>query len=182
MIGAVESEVNYHLLDHQELLRVRSERAFEHLQRSIVADPDLRTRWAKAFDSKEPDCERLGAVHLLWHGIWAFKVDAVGGRTDLVFQEPIDDLSRVDRAADGLVLTEWKLARGAPEASQGFEEARKKAQRYASGALAGIELRSHRCAVVVTESRVNEPDDVRAGGIVYRHVNIAVAPKPPSRA
>src|ERR1700722_9028346 len=35
-------------------------------------------------------CERLGAVHLLWHGIFAFKVDGSGARTDLIAPEQPD--------------------------------------------------------------------------------------------
>jgi hypothetical protein len=112
-VAALESEVSYLLSDHQSSIRSRTERAFEHIQRSIVVDEALRNRWQAAFDEGEVRCEMLGAVHLLSHGIWAFKVDAKGARTDLVYQEPLLDLKPATRAAEGLVLTEWKkLARG----------------------------------------------------------------------
>ena len=60
------------------------ERAFIHLQRTIVVDHDIRKKWKSAFNTGEIACERLGAVHLLSHGIWAFKADALGERTDLI--------------------------------------------------------------------------------------------------
>jgi hypothetical protein len=107
-LSALEAEVSYLLFDRQSAIRLRAERAFEHLQRSIVVDVSVRERWKQAFDSGEVECEKLGAVHLLAHGIWAFKVNAAGGRTDLVYQEPLQDLSRAMRSSEGLVLTEWK--------------------------------------------------------------------------
>ena len=93
LLGAFETELSFLLSDTQETIRTRSERAFSHLQRSIVADPEFREKWKTAFEDGEVACEKLGAVHLLLHGIWAFKVDAAGARTDLVYQEPVDDLT-----------------------------------------------------------------------------------------
>jgi hypothetical protein len=107
---AFETEMSFLLSDVQASIRSRSERAFSHLQRSIVVDESIRARWLKAFKEGEVACEKLGAVHLLLHGIWAFKVDAAGARTDLVLEEPAGDVAAVQRYADGLVLTEWKKA------------------------------------------------------------------------
>jgi hypothetical protein len=90
MLTAFESEMSFILSDNQAEIRTRAERAFEHLQRSIVADPATRERWKVAFAEGETACEKLGAAHLLSHGIWAFKTNAEGGRTDLVYQEPIE--------------------------------------------------------------------------------------------
>jgi len=168
MLAAFESEMSFLLSDVQQHIRSRSERAFSHLQRLIIVDkntPDLRI---EAFNEGEVSCEKLGAVHLLLHGIWAFKVNATGGRTDLVFQEPVGDLADEQRYADGLVLTEWKKANGAAEANKRFEEARSQASQYAQGVLLGNELSAYRYAVVV-------------GGVIYRHINIAVEPRIPSR-
>jgi len=81
MLSAFETEISYLLSSPQERIRARSELAFSHLQRMITVDDDIRTKWGKAFDEGEVACEQLGAVHLLWHGIWAFKVDAAGART-----------------------------------------------------------------------------------------------------
>jgi hypothetical protein len=91
------------------------------------------------FGGRGVACEKLGAVHLLLHGIWAFKVNAAGKRTELVFQEPVSDGGAGPQYADGLVLTEWKLA---PDgAAKHFKNARSQARRYAQGSLAGNDWR-----------------------------------------
>ncbi len=181
LLGAFETEMSFLLSDAQESIRAHSERAFAHLQRSIVADREFREKWKSVFKEGEVACEKLGAVHLLLHGIWAFKVDAAGARTDLVFQEPAGDLTDEQRYVDGFVLTEWKKAALEADAEQRFEQARAQAQRYAQGALAGSELTAYRYAVVVSRRQVNLPEDLSADGVVYRHINIAVDPTTPSR-
>jgi hypothetical protein len=105
-----------------------------------IADDDFREKWQAAFAAGEPACEGLGQVHLLSHGIWAYKVNAAGERTDLVYQEPVADYANDYRYADGLVLTEWKKAAVRRDAASKFEEARNQARSYAQGALAGNEL------------------------------------------
>ncbi len=181
LLGAFETEMSFILSDVQEVIRAHSERAFSHLQRSIVADAAFREKWQTAFDEGEVSCEKLGAVHLLQHGIWAFKVDAEGARTDLVFQEPAGPLTDEQRYVDGIVLTEWKKADSEADAANRFEQARDQAQRYAEGVLAGNELAAYRYAVVVSRRQVSLPDDLRADGVMYRHINIAVEPLTPSR-
>jgi hypothetical protein len=179
-ITGFEAEMSFLLSDEQETIRVRSERAFSHLQRLIVVDADARNKWMQAFEVGEVACEKLGAAHLLWHGIWAFKVNAAGGRTDLVFQEPIN-LADARRSADGFVLTEWKKSNTGTDAEKLFGEAREQANRYAQGVLAGSELTSYRYAVIVSHRQVAAPDDIRIENVVYRHINIAVEPLTPSR-
>lgn len=182
MLAAFETEMSFILSDVQESIRARSERAFAHLQRSIVVDSAFRDKWQTAFEEGEVACEKLGAVHLLLHGIWAFKVDAAGARTDLVFQEPAGDhLTNATRYADGFVLTEWKKANPDDQAEQRFEQARVQARRYAQGALAGSELTAYRYAVVVSSQQVEVPDDLKEGEVAYRHINVAVDPRPPSQ-
>jgi hypothetical protein len=78
------AEFDHLLLDTEAVGRSIVRRAFAHLQRSIVADSDFRQKWQKAFGGNETGCEKLGACHLLLHGIWAFKAYAEGERTDLV--------------------------------------------------------------------------------------------------
>ncbi|HKV42078.1 MAG TPA: hypothetical protein VJX67_22930, partial [Blastocatellia bacterium] len=85
-LAALEARVSFLLSDTQEVIRFHSERAFVHLQRSIVVDSEVREKWKQAFKEGEPACEKLGSVHLLLHGIWAFKVHSTGARTDLVLQ------------------------------------------------------------------------------------------------
>src|SRR5271168_1886744 len=181
MLAALETEISFLLSDVQQSIRSRSERAFAHLQRSIVADPDIRTKWQTAIREGEVACEKLGMVHLLIRGIWAFKINAAGERTDLVFEEPTQDLNE-GNYADGLVLTERKVARGDDCAEGRFREARSQAQRYSQGSLAGNELTAYRYAIVVSSRRVAVPPDLTENSIVYRHINIAVDPRPPSRS
>src|SRR4029450_2510736 len=57
LLSAFETEMSFLLSDVQESIHARSERAFSHLQRSIVVDPDVRAKWQKAFDDGEVACE-----------------------------------------------------------------------------------------------------------------------------
>jgi hypothetical protein len=181
MFGAFETEMNFILSDTQETLRSRADRAFEHLQRMIVVDMDFKAKWLAAFGRDEQSCEQLGGVHLLLHGIWAFKANAEGERTDLVYQEPIVDLDTVERSAEGLVLTEWKRATDGDDPARRFEEARRQVNLYSQGSLAGFELTAYRYAVVVSRKRVAVPNERRERNVAYRFVNIAVDPDTPSR-
>lgn len=76
ILAALDGEISYLLRDSQDAIRSRAERAFEHLQRLIAVDDDVRTKWRAAYAISETKCERLGAVHLLQHAIWAFKANA----------------------------------------------------------------------------------------------------------
>jgi hypothetical protein len=179
-LGAFVAELSFLLADQQQEIRAKSELAFSHLQRLIIADPDVRQKWINAFTAGETSCEQLGAVHLLGHGIYAFKADGRGGRTDLVFRDA--PLSEAPSYAAGLVLTEWKVCRVPTQASQRFAEARAQAELYGVGVLGGIELASYRYAVVVSEKSVDVPDDIVVDGVTYRHLNIVVDPDSPSSA
>jgi hypothetical protein len=181
-LGAFETELSYVFADMQQAIRSRSELAFAHLQRSIVVDGVFGEKWQAAFATGETACEALGAVHLLSHGIWAFKVSAKGERTDLVYQEPIVEFAHQASYADGLVLTEWKKVSAHGEADGKFEEARNQAHRYGRGVIAGNELTSYRYAVVVSDEHLHVPEDITRDGVIYRHINIAVKPKPPSKS
>ena len=112
VLMGLRAEVSANLFEREAAGRKHTERAFEHLQRSIVADESYRERWNTAYNAGETACERLGAVHLLLHGIWAFKAHAEGERTDLVLQDKLA-VPRAEKVADTLVLTEWKLAKKA---------------------------------------------------------------------
>ncbi len=174
------AEVSHAMSDQSEQIRSAAELALRHLQQLIVVDDDVGRKWRKAFaDSGETGCERLGGVHLLWHGIQAFKAHADGGRTDLVFAEPITTAD--ESGVQGLVLTEWKKGTAADAAKQ-WGAARRQAGLYAAGALGGVELRRYRFAVLVSEKAVTPPVDVVEGEVTYRHVNIAVDPDTPAKA
>jgi hypothetical protein len=180
-LAAINSQVGYLLRGARANILRRTERAFVHLQRMIVADSSARALWNTAFGAGEVACERLGAVHLLSHGIWAFKANAAGAKTDLVLGEPISDFTEIERAAEGLVLTEWKLAASETEVDGKFQDAKQQASRYAQGALAGFELVGCRFLVVVTQRLVDARHDIDENGTIYRRVSIAVDPQFPSR-
>lgn len=182
MFAAFEAEMSHALADGDARILSVSERAFEHLKRSIAADVSVRTKWRTAFSKNEPACEALGAVHLLGLGLWAFKVDGGTGRTDLVYQEPISGAELLSRAVEGLVLTEWKIAKTDGAARTKSEEARTQTKLYAASELGGAELRNTRFMVIVSEKAVQVPDDIVEGGITFRHINVPVDPDAPSFA
>ena len=179
-LAAFQSEFNYIIADTQYVARRITERAFVHLQRCIVVDDDVRHKWIEAFNAHETKCEKLGALHLLYHGIWAFKADASGGRTDLILSEPLPSATVIEGIADTLVLTEWKLVKSKNMLSSKIQEAQKQAEIYGTDVLGGIELRNYRYLIMVSESRLDMPVDSIKDGTTYRHINIAVDPKTPS--
>ena len=175
---AFEAEMTFCLDSPMERVRSASELAFMHLQRLIAVDEDYQKKWQAAFATHETHCERLGGLHLLWHGIWAFKADASGGKTDLVYQEPLR--AGATPVALGMVLTEWKRSNDKPDVA--FGAAKQQAALYSGGVLAGVELASHRYLVVVTKRQIVPPADISDGTVIYRHINVAVEPEDPSAA
>ncbi|MCJ9750929.1 hypothetical protein MOV61_09395 [Neorhizobium sp. BETTINA12A] len=183
MLAAIETEISFLLEDRDQLLRSRTERAFMHLNRLLAVDVDYRQRWLDAFTKTrvgEPECEKLGATHLLWHGIMAFKANGARGRTDLVFGEPLEEPDH--RASEGLVLTEWKVA-DESNFTEMFKQAFVQAKEYESGVLSGAELHGIRYLVVVTETDILPdylPRDTMDNDIRYRYINVAINRRNPS--
>lgn len=184
ILAAMKSELDYLLADQEAITVAAVERAFEHLQRTIVVDDDQRKRWHAGFLYKETRCEKLGATHLLWHGIWAFKVNADGERTDLVLETPIEELfaERVRASGSRLVLTEWKLVRHQSHLKAAIKQAMTQLKLYSQGSLAGIELHSVRYTVVVSNDPLHMPLNQTIDGVLYRFVNLVTAPPPPSKS
>jgi hypothetical protein len=181
-IATVRSEVEYLIHDSEIEGRNRSEVAFGHLQRMIAVDSDVREKWKGAYAQNEPACERLGAVHLLSHGIFAFKISSIDSATDLAFNEPLDDRSQIIRqSARAIVLTEWKLVKDTNETIKKATEARKQTLEYARGVLGDAELKGARYIVLVSKRQLAPPGDVEADGVRFRHINIVVEPLTPSR-
>ena len=181
LLTSFRAEFEYLLSDAELIARSLVVRALVHLQRGIVADAELAEKWKVAFTSGETSCERLGACHLLLHGIWAFKTSAAGERTDLVLGTQLGVDEDVQRAAEALVLTEWKRVQGPGEIEQKADEAHQQAKRYSEGILAGFELASRRYLILVSEDHINLPDPVQDSGITYEYRNVAVSPRPPSK-
>ncbi len=182
-LAAFRSEFEYLIRDAEVEQRALVELSFEHLRRQIVVDADVKKKWKNAFKGHETKCEKLGAVHLLGHAIWAFKFHAIGGATDLIFGDPIEQFSTIARrTARAMVLTEWKLVRDQKDLTKKATEARKQVEQYTAGVLGDIELKSTRYIVLVTEAQLKPVSDISEGGVMYRHISIPVRPKVPSKS
>jgi hypothetical protein len=182
-LAAFRSRFEYLIQDSEVEGRSRTDLAFEHLRRQLVVVEDTRQRWLTAFMKHETLCEKLGAVHLLSHAIWAFKAAGARAATDLVFGDPVDNYATlIRRTARALVLTEWKLVERPEDFAPRAAEARAQAELYAGGILGDIELKRTKYVVLVCRFDRLPPDDVVAGSVSYRHVVLPLATEPPSRA
>jgi len=179
-LAAFQSEFSYVVSDTQAMALRTTERAFVHLQRSIMVNDNIKKNWMAAFDIGETRCEKLGALHLLSHGIWAFKAHGEKGRTDLILNEPLSDFSIIEKASTALVLTEWKVVKNSNKLDKKINEAFEQTKRYVTGVLGGIELTNYRYLVVVSKKSLKMPSDFTEDTIVYRHINIPVNPDTPS--
>lgn len=180
-LASFRSQFEYLIRDAEAEGRSLTELAFEHLRRQLVVDEDVRKKWQNALKRHETACERLGAVHLLSHGIWAFKIVAPGGATDLVFGDPVEQHAEImRRTARALVLTEWKLLKRPDEITTKAQEARDQAAIYSGGVLGDAELKRTRYIVLVCQSDLTPPDDLSVGSVAYRHVLLPTSPMSPS--
>jgi len=179
---SLEAEISYHLSDIEETAHRLTERAFGHLQRLLLVDDDYRDKWEKAFRKGETACERLGAVHLLHHGIYAFKAHAEKGWTDLIMGEPINQSNPLIRSSDALVLSEWKVVNHDGDLEKKAAQAQGQLQLYSEGTLLGIELRSYQYVILVSEKPLPQLEDVIVDRIVtIRHINLCVRQQVPSK-
>jgi hypothetical protein len=81
MLSAFEAEMTFALSGNQEAVLARSERAFSHLQRSIIVDPKVGAEWKAAFKKGEVACEKLGGFISCFTEYTRSKLmQAVGGR------------------------------------------------------------------------------------------------------
>jgi hypothetical protein len=185
-LAVFRAEFEQTISDHSAVARNLTERAFSHLQRSLIADTDLLDRWKAAFGKREDHCEKLGAVHLLSHGIWAFKAHATDatGRTDLVLGTLMQSTTEAERAAEALVLTEWKMVKDKEDPNVKADEAMKQARLYAGGAgiLGGFELSDTRYLVLVSKKACGPVEDRQDNEVTYRVIQIMLEPVVPSAA
>ena len=181
------TQFEYLLQDREQALISLTERAFDHLQRLIVADETVRARWEAAFDAGEVACEKLGGAHLAHHGIHPFKAQASGTArgaceaTDLVYQEPVLELGEAVKGAEAFVLTEWKLVRSPAELQRKTKEAIAQAELYRAGTLSTLEIRTVRFIIVVTRHLLPSSFEREAGSGTYRRIIIRVSPMPASK-
>lgn len=180
-LAAFQSEFSYIIADTQAVALRITERAFAHLQRSIIVDNEIRKKWLSAFFDGVTKCEKLGSLHLLSHGVWAFKAYAEKGRTDLILNEPLPDTSVIEKTSTALVLTEWKVVRRDNELDVKIKEAYEQTKIYSAGVLSGIELVNYRYLVMVSDKGIKMPGDSIEGNVTFRHINIPVDPDTPSK-
>lgn len=172
------------LLTSQEPAWVeRVELALLHLQRSLVVDDTLRGKWVTTWETREENLEKLGAVHLLSHGLFGFKADAQGAATDLILGQPLQTEASA-RAGAPLVLTEWKKTNGSPkDVEEKKGSALKQLDLYQASVVAALWLRRTRFVILVSKRKLKValPDRVLADGTVDRVVNIAIEPENASK-
>lgn len=190
ILASLEAQISYLVHDRQTYILKSVEIAFAHLQRMLVVDYTYRELWIRKKVSKdteknqeEPDFEKLGGVHLLLHKIWAFKVDAKGGKTDLVLSTQISESDQLMKCAEGLILTEWKVYREGKKVSTLIDNAKKQANLYAAGPLYSLELANYCFLVIVSEKALPLSPNEQAfteNGIKYKVINIAYNPNSPS--
>ena len=163
--------------NNDEHRRALVERAFLHLNRTLSIDDSARERWRDAF-AFETRCEKLGALHLLSHGVYAFKADAGSGRTDLVLGTPLhigDDV----RSASTLVLTEWKLVHPGEDPNEIARVGRRQVERYSQIELSGFELRDARYVILVSALPLPIPATETVGSVMYKYINVVMdSPRP----
>jgi len=181
------AELEHCMADRSAIARSLTERAFSHLRRSLIASRPMREEWRSVFaEKREESIEKLGAAHLLLHGIWAFKANAAdsAGRTDLVLSVPMTAATtgEAERVSEALVLTEWKKVVAGDDPEEKANEAQAQARMYSSGVLGGVELRDTKYLVLVSAGESQPIDDREADGVRYRVVQIAIDPSVPSVA
>jgi hypothetical protein len=192
LLASLESEVSYFLNDTQSNILKAVEVAFAHLQRRIVADKFYKKRWnisedkniKNTSDLEEVTFEKLGADHLLFHRIWAFKANSAGERTDLILGQTIDEKDPLYASADGLVLTEWKVVRN-KKYEVIIETAKKQAAIYKFGSLYPLELSNYCFLVIISEKNLQIPYEelnFTENGVKFRVINIAYDPDEPNDA
>ncbi|HWO19382.1 MAG TPA: hypothetical protein VNO30_11425 [Kofleriaceae bacterium] len=181
VLVALRSPLDDALAATEEPRRRLVDRAFLHLKRTLTVDHDARQRWSNAFSETraEERCEKLGALHLLSHGIYSFKADAGSGRTDLILGTPLAVTDDV-QSAEALVLTEWKLVRNGDDPAFKAREGKAQADRYSSVELAGIELQRHRYVVLVSMNAVPVPGSEQHLNVTTHYVNVVINPLSPS--
>ncbi len=179
LLVGFESHMSALLAGTQEIIRTRTERALLQLRWQLIVDESIREKWRVAFKD-ERLCEGLGAAHLIGHGICAFKVRAGHSETDLIINEPLEELAN-SPAIDGFVPTEWKRVTDANVDTQ-LDDARGQLALYQQGALSSMTLSAVRYVIAVSLEALKVPlQDVVDNGVTYRQINLVVDSIPPSK-
>jgi len=148
--------------------------AFLHLQRTLIVDADARRKWMNAFNEGEESLEKLGANHLLAHGLWAFKSCEESLKKDLVLGTAIraDEVQAVGAC---LVLTEWKKVTSetlAEKSKMAYENARQ----HSEDPVAGSELKFEKYLIMVSENLLTMPASIAEDDVRYVYMNLSINP------
>jgi hypothetical protein len=173
-LGIFNSEMNFYLKDNETVSKDKVRLAFLHLQRTLIVDPVARNKWLDAFNEGEQALEKLGATHLLSHGLWAFKSCEDNQKKDLVLGSSIraDEVQAVGAC---LVLTEWKKIQ--PEnIVEKSKQALSSAKKYSEPPVAGSELKNEKYLIMVSENHINMPASVKEDDIRYVFMNLSINP------
>ncbi|MBC7372281.1 MAG: hypothetical protein H7326_11985 [Bdellovibrionaceae bacterium] len=173
-LGIFNSEMNFYLKNNETLIKDKVKLAFLHLQRTLIVDADARKKWTTAFNEGEESIEKLGANHLLAHGLWAFKSCDETLKKDLVLGTAIR-AEEVQAVGACLVLTEWKKT--TPEtileqSKAAFADARK----HSEEPVAGSELKFEKYLILVSENLLSVPASVVEDDVRYVYMNLAINP------
>ena len=79
-----------------------------------------------------------------------------------------------------LVLTEWKKIAAPKSLEHQARKAKRQAERYHKGSLAGFELSNRKYLILVSHKHLTVPRDIIDGELKYRYINVAVNPDSPS--
>jgi len=173
LLGIFNSEMNHYLKDHETVMKDKVKLSLVHLQRTLLVDSELRHKWTQAFNEGEAAIEKLGANHLLSHGLWAFKPLEESKRADLVLSAPIK-LDEVQEVGATLVLTEWKKV-NFENLAEKSKEALTQARKYGASPVAATELRKEKYLIMVSENRTEMPIPVNDGDIRYVYINLSLS-------
>ena len=173
-LGIFNSEMNYYLKNNEIIVKDKVKLAFLHLQRTLIVDADVRKKWMMAFKEGEASLEKLGANHLLSHGLWAFNSCEATLKKDLILGTAIraDEVQAVGAC---LVLTEWKKI-NAENVSEKSKQALSDARRHSEEPIAGSELKYEKYLIMVSENLLGAPASIIEDGIRYVFVNLAINP------
>lgn len=172
ILGVFNSEMNFYLKDHEIVMKERVKLAFAHLQRSLIADPEIQRKWMLAYQENDVLVEKLGGAQLLSHGIWAFKPQEDGERMDLVTHQSIK-VEEVEAAGATLAMTEWARV-NAEILPERVKHAHAKAKSYPARDFVGSELRTERYLVMVSDRPLAMPRNATDGEVEYIYINLAL--------
>lgn len=174
ILGIFNSEMGFYLKDHEIMTKDKVRLAFLHLQRTLMIDLEVQKKWQAAFQEGESALERLGATHLLAHGLWAFKPRGATERLDLIFGHDIKS-EEVELTGSSLVLTEWKSVK-AETLNEKSKEVLSQVRKYGLGGLPGAELKREKYLVMVSENPLEMPPALMDGDIRYLYFNLVINP------